>query len=35
MDKVVDKDRPVYVMSVAAASVEMQPQTIRLYERKG
>ena len=35
MDKVVDKDRPVYVISVAAELVEMHPQTLRLYERKG
>jgi len=31
MDKVVDKDRPVYVISVAAELVEMHPQTLRLY----
>ncbi len=30
-----DKDRPVYVISVAADLVEMHPQTLRLYERKG
>ncbi len=30
-----DKDRPVYVISVAAELVEMHPQTLRLYERKG
>ncbi len=30
-----DKDRPVYVISVAANLVEMHPQTLRLYERKG
>jgi MerR family transcriptional regulator/heat shock protein HspR len=29
------KDRPVYVISVAADLVEMHPQTLRLYERKG
>ncbi len=29
------KDRPVYVISVAAELVEMHPQTLRLYERKG
>ena len=30
-----DKDRPVYVISVAAELLEMHPQTLRLYERKG
>jgi MerR family transcriptional regulator/heat shock protein HspR len=30
-----DKDRPVYIISVAAELVEMHPQTLRLYERKG
>ena len=30
-----NKDRPVYVISVAAELVEMHPQTLRLYERKG
>jgi MerR family transcriptional regulator, heat shock protein HspR len=29
------KKRPVYVISVAAELVEMHPQTLRLYERKG
>ncbi len=29
------RDRPVYVISVAAELVEMHPQTLRLYERKG
>jgi MerR family transcriptional regulator, heat shock protein HspR len=29
------KDRPVYVISVAADLVDMHPQTLRLYERKG
>ncbi len=29
------KDRPVYVISVAAELVDMHPQTLRLYERKG
>ena len=29
------KERPVYVISVAAELVEMHPQTLRLYERKG
>ncbi|MDL2344294.1 helix-turn-helix transcriptional regulator [Deinococcus sp. MIMF12] len=28
------KDRPVYVISVAAELVDMHPQTLRLYERK-
>jgi MerR family transcriptional regulator, heat shock protein HspR len=30
-----DPDRPVYVISVAAELVDMHPQTLRLYERKG
>ncbi|MCS7194339.1 MAG: helix-turn-helix transcriptional regulator [Meiothermus sp.] len=30
-----DKDRPVYIISVAAELVDMHPQTLRLYERKG
>jgi MerR family transcriptional regulator/heat shock protein HspR len=30
-----DKDRPVYIISVAAELLEMHPQTLRLYERKG
>lgn len=29
------KNRPVYVISVAADLVDMHPQTLRLYERKG
>lgn len=29
------KQRPVYVISVAAELVDMHPQTLRLYERKG
>lgn len=29
------KYRPVYVISVAAELVDMHPQTLRLYERKG
>jgi MerR family transcriptional regulator/heat shock protein HspR len=29
------KDRPVFVISVAAELVDMHPQTLRLYERKG
>ncbi|RTR30762.1 heat shock protein transcriptional repressor HspR, fused homodimer type [Deinococcus radiophilus] len=28
------KDRPVYVISIAAELVDMHPQTLRLYERK-
>jgi MerR family transcriptional regulator/heat shock protein HspR len=34
-NKGVDKDRPLYVISVAAELVDMHPQTLRLYERKG
>ena len=30
-----ERDRPVYVISVAAELVEMHPQTLRMYERKG
>ncbi|MDX2003926.1 MAG: helix-turn-helix transcriptional regulator [Meiothermus sp.] len=30
-----DKDRPVYIISVAAELVDMHPQTLRLYEREG
>lgn len=30
-----DKHRPLYVISVAAELVDMHPQTLRLYERKG
>lgn len=29
------KDRPVYIISVAAELVEMHPQTLRQYERVG
>ncbi|ADY26302.1 regulatory protein MerR [Deinococcus proteolyticus MRP] len=29
------KNKPVYVISVAAELVDMHPQTLRLYERKG
>ncbi len=29
------RDRPVYVISIAAELVDMHPQTLRLYERKG
>jgi MerR family transcriptional regulator/heat shock protein HspR len=28
-------DRPVYIISVAAQLVNMHPQTLRLYERRG
>lgn len=31
----IDRDKPLYVISVAAELVEMHPQTLRLYERKG
>ncbi len=31
----IEKDRPLYVISVAAELVDMHPQTLRLYERKG
>ena len=34
-DKTAPSDRPVYVISVAAELVDMHPQTLRLYERKG
>ena len=34
-DPMVDKDKPLYVISVAAELVDMHPQTLRLYERKG
>ena len=33
--KVAASDRPVYVISIAAELVDMHPQTLRLYERKG
>lgn len=29
------ENRPLYVISVAAELVDMHPQTLRLYERKG
>ncbi|HEY9897947.1 MAG TPA: helix-turn-helix transcriptional regulator [Pantanalinema sp.] len=29
------KDRPLYIISVAAELVKMHPQTLRLYERRG
>ncbi len=31
----IDMDKPLYVISVAAELVDMHPQTLRLYERKG
>ena len=31
----VGQDKPLYVISVAAELVDMHPQTLRLYERKG
>lgn len=34
-DASIDKDKPLYVISVAAELVDMHPQTLRLYERKG
>jgi MerR family transcriptional regulator, heat shock protein HspR len=34
-DKGINQDRPLYVISVAAELVDMHPQTLRLYERKG
>lgn len=34
-DTSVDQDKPLYVISVAAELVDMHPQTLRLYERKG
>ncbi|WP_291423714.1 helix-turn-helix transcriptional regulator [Deinococcus sp.] len=33
-ERVDPKDRPVYVISIAAELVDMHPQTLRLYERK-
>ncbi|MCX7601805.1 MAG: helix-turn-helix transcriptional regulator, partial [Meiothermus sp.] len=30
-----EKERPVYIISVAAELVGMHPQTLRLYEREG
>ncbi len=33
--KNMSKDKPLYVISVAAELVDMHPQTLRLYERKG
>jgi len=34
-DARMDKDKPLYVISVAAELVDMHPQTLRMYERKG
>ncbi len=34
-DEGINKDKPLYVISVAAELVDMHPQTLRLYERKG
>lgn len=34
-EELINKDRPLYVISVAAELVDMHPQTLRLYERKG
>ena len=34
-DPALDRDKPLYVISVAAELVDMHPQTLRLYERKG
>ena len=34
-DPTLDRDKPLYVISVAAELVDMHPQTLRLYERKG
>lgn len=34
-DTGIDQDKPLYVISVAAELVDMHPQTLRLYERKG
>src|SRR5690625_6684399 len=31
----IDRDKPLYVVSVAAELVDMPPQTLRLSERKG
>ncbi|MDB5044634.1 MAG: MerR family transcriptional regulator, partial [Deinococcus sp.] len=33
-EKLDPRDRPVYVISIAAELVDMHPQTLRLYERK-
>lgn len=34
MDKIDPKDRPVYMISIAAKLAKMHPQTLRIYERK-
>ncbi len=34
-EREIDQDKPLYVISVAAELVDMHPQTLRLYERKG
>jgi MerR family transcriptional regulator/heat shock protein HspR len=34
-EKSMNLDKPLYVISVAAELVDMHPQTLRLYERKG
>ncbi|MEX2535866.1 MAG: helix-turn-helix transcriptional regulator [Trueperaceae bacterium] len=34
-DRDIDRNKPLYVISVAAELVDMHPQTLRLYERKG
>lgn len=34
-EKNISSDKPLYVISVAAELVDMHPQTLRLYERKG
>lgn len=34
-DSNIDRNKPLYVISVAAELVDMHPQTLRLYERKG
>ena len=35
MSEVNPHDRPLYIISVAADLVNMHPQTLRLYERRG
>lgn len=35
MSEVHPNDRPLYIISVAAELVNMHPQTLRLYERRG
>src|SRR5690242_19208865 len=34
MKRETDRDRPLYMISVAAALAGMHPQTLRIYERK-